>query len=375
MRSRGVDVIAPRRPPRRQPAALEGFDDRIRDGLPQFALALHDAGSLSFENEEAKRQRNWCRHGGEHGRVWCDATALRRPRRERFRDQDRRCGGELIGLRCSNQVPDVTACRCQRTIKPIVRSVMTSTSLHPLARQALWVAATPPRYGWAFGMAKYLAHDDPTACIRWTLSFIAPYFNQSNEQEGIVTRSIEVLDQVLTDPASANVKQLEEFVWTPWSHRSITRGGGPLARLIWAAIEVVKMSAPRQEPPSRNASSGDNVDMRSDLIWEQTATAIQTLAYNSPEIPQEMAKSFTSTACFLERPPNCGRLRRFEWEWCNLKYEIAILRALGSLFVEFTDLAGVEPLYSGPFSTMREVEECLKLLKHQPKTIHLVPVQ
>src|SRR5262245_29540620 len=123
---------------------------------------------------------------------------------------------------------------------------MSSAALHPLARQALIASRSPVCYGWTFGMTKYLAHDDPGQCVEWALDLIQPYLNEPGQYADVVTRSNDFLRGVLINPVAANLEQVGEFGWQAWSHRTVTGGGGPLARLLWAAMGIVELAAPGQ---------------------------------------------------------------------------------------------------------------------------------
>jgi hypothetical protein len=240
-------------------------------------------------------------------------------------------------------------------------------------------STNPACSGWAFGMTKYLAHYDPNACVQWAFEFIRPYLSDSGEYGGVVTRSIQFLRDVLNTPETADLKQMEEFAWEPWNHRSATCGGGPLARLVWAAMGVVELLRPGQAAhlsDSEMFSSGkDHSEIAAGLVWYQSATTIHMIAHDRPEVPEVTAVAFTQKVCFLERPQNCVVESRVEWAWSGIVYEIATLRTPHCFYLQFTDSSVDEKLFSGPFTSMDDVDDHMELLKHAPKTIRFVPVK
>lgn len=254
---------------------------------------------------------------------------------------------------------------------------MASPPLHPLARQALVASANPACHGWAFGMTKYLAHDDPRGCVQWALNFIRPYLSDESEHGMVVTQSQQFLRDVLDNPLVADLRQMEEFVWNLWNHRSATCGGGPLARLIWAAMGVVEQATPGKAaqlrdtcifPPEKN-----HLEIAEGLVWDQSATAIQMLAHDHPEVPQATAEAFTQTVCSSERPQKYEVECRMVWAWKEIFYEIATMRTPEGFYVEFKDFAVGGNVFSGPFASIDDVSDHMELLRHQPRTIQLVP--
>src|SRR5689334_9760375 len=121
---------------------------------------------------------------------------------------------------------------------------MASQSLHPLARQSIAAANNSDCFGWAFGMTKYLAHHDSKACVQWAFDIIRPYLSDSATNGIVVTQSIRVLCNMLENPRAADLRQVEDFACESWNHRDATRGGGPLARLLWAMMGVVELATP-----------------------------------------------------------------------------------------------------------------------------------
>ncbi len=116
---------------------------------------------------------------------------------------------------------------------------MSSTSLHPLARQAIVLSSRTDCYGWAFGLTKYFAYRDPLGCVRWTLDFVMRHVQTTGEYADTLHRSVRFLEGVLAEPNRASLPEMDEFAWLPWSHRWAIKGAGPLARLIWAAMGAV----------------------------------------------------------------------------------------------------------------------------------------
>lgn len=228
-------------------------------------------------------------------------------------------------------------------------------------------------------MTKYLAFDDPVACVRWAFDFIHPYLNDGGEHGNVVTRSILFLRGVLDDPMEAGLNEMEIFVWEPWNHRSSTCGGGPLARLIWAAMGVVEYARPGQAARLTDAymfpSEKNHLEIAGRLVWQQSATAIQMIANDHSDVPQAAAVAFTKRVCFLERPPNCNVESRVEWLWNGIVYEIATVRTPEAFYFEFTDRTTDEILFSGPFASVEDADKQMELLGHQPKTIRIVPVK
>jgi hypothetical protein len=256
---------------------------------------------------------------------------------------------------------------------------MSSPSLHPLARQAIDLSARPDAYGWAFGLTKYLAYDDPAVCLRWTLEFLLPHIQHDADNE-VIRRSVELVESVLAQPSQASLQAIEEFAWLPWSHRTTVNGAGPMARLIWAAMGVVKWSRPSHQspdPPSEILhSDGDTRTDGRAMVWDQCATAIHMIAYDRPDISLLLAEAFTGTVCHEVPPSNAAATQRYQWWWEDLVFDIAVLRdGAGDFHVEFIDRQGTLPLYSGPFTTAEEVECRCDLLTYQPKTIRLERVQ
>ena len=253
---------------------------------------------------------------------------------------------------------------------------MSSHSLHPLARQAVIATADSACCFWALGMTKYLAHDDPKLCVHWALDLILPYLREDGEHGDVVARSIQILRGVLDKPAVAELRQLEVSALDAWHHRSATRGGGPLARLVWAAMGVVEQVAPGQAAQLTNScalpAGTESADVAEGWVWEQSATAIQMIRHAHPEVPQVTAEAFTRAVCFPERPHHCEQHNRVEWKWHGIMYEIATLRAADSFYFEFTDCTVDGTMYSGPFPSRKDVDEHMELLKHQPMSIRLI---
>lgn len=121
---------------------------------------------------------------------------------------------------------------------------MSSTSLHPLARQAIVLSSRTDCYGWAFGLTKYLCYRDPFGCVRWTLDFVMPHVQTTSEYAEAVPRSVRFLEGVLAEPCRASLQEMDQFAWLPWSHRWGIKGAGPLARLVWAAMGAVLLAQP-----------------------------------------------------------------------------------------------------------------------------------
>ncbi len=112
--------------------------------------------------------------------------------------------------------------------------------------------------------------------------------------------------------------------------------------------------------------------MAEKVVCDQCATAIHMLGDDTPAIPMEAAARFTKSVCHNTPPINCTIMRRLEWAWGGLAFEIAVLQDTEDAFhLQYHDRLGEEPLFSGPFSTMKEVDERLDLLKHGPLTIRL----
>ena len=257
---------------------------------------------------------------------------------------------------------------------------MPSSSLHPLARQAIILSGRSDSYGWAFGLTKYLAYGDPLGCVRWTLDFVMARNHDTAEYADVVRRAVELLGEVLAEPSKASLTEMEQFVWLPWSCRFGTKRAGPLARLIWAAMGAVELSRPRaasaSELPGLFHSDEDPKTLAEKVVHDQCATAIHMLANDDPDIPAAAAKVFTMTVCRAEAPAAPTVLRRFEWSWQGLSFDIAVLHSDDDAFyLQFIDRQGEEPLYAGPFPAMGEVDGRLDLLKHQPVSIRFKRIQ
>ena len=255
---------------------------------------------------------------------------------------------------------------------------MSSISLHPLARQSLVASTIPACTGWAFGMMKYLAHEDPRECVNWAFEIVRPYLDDNCKHSSVFARSRQHLRDVLDDPVAADLKQMEEFVWEPWNHYSPPCNGRPMARLIWAAMGVVVIATPGKASQLSESRmfprDEDHNEIAKRLVWDQSATAIHMIAHDQPDVLQATAEVFTKTVCFSERPGNSDIESRVEWSWNEIIYEIGTLRrASNEFYFEFTDRTVDEKLFSGPFSSMGDVDDHMELLKHQPKKVRLVP--
>ncbi len=231
-------------------------------------------------------------------------------------------------------------------------------------------------YGWAFGLAKYLAFRDPLGCVRWTLDFVKPHVQTTGEYADAVHRSIGFLEGVLTGPNRASLQEMDEFAWLPWSHRWAIKGAGPLARLIWAAMGAVLFAQPNEptksELPSLFHADDGPRTVAEKMVWDQCATAIHILGHDNPAIPSEVAAAFTKRACHTTPPAIGTIMRRLEWAWESLVFEVAVVKDTEDAFhLQYNDCQGEEPLFSGPFSTMTEIDDRLDLLKHGPITIRL----
>lgn len=253
---------------------------------------------------------------------------------------------------------------------------MSSTSLHPLARQAIVLSSRTDCYGWAFGLTKYLSYHDPSGCVRWTLDFVMPHVQMTGEYAEATHRSVGFLEGVLAEPSRASLHEMDQFAWLPWSHRWAIKGAGPLARLIWAAMGAVLLSQPG-EPTTSDLPDLFHADdaprsVAKKAVWNQCATAIHMLGDDTPAIPMEAAAMFTKRVCHNTPPINSTIMRRLEWAWEGLSFEVAVLQGTEDAFhLQYHDRLGEEPLYSSPFSIMKEVDERLDLLKHGPLTIRL----
>jgi hypothetical protein len=198
----------------------------------------------------------------------------------------------------------------------------------------------------------------------------------TGEYADAVHRSVRFLEGVLAEPNRASLQEMDEFAWLPWSHRWAIRGAGPLARLVWAAMGAVFFGQPNEatkgDLPSLFHADGGPRTVAEKVIWEQTATAIHMLGDDNPQIPSDVAASFTKRVCHTTPPANGTIMRRLEWAWEGLVFEVAVVQDTEDAFhLQYNDRQGEEPLFSGPFSTMKEVEERLDLLKHGPITIRL----
>lgn len=249
---------------------------------------------------------------------------------------------------------------------------MDTGNLHPLARQAVVASSNPACTNWAHGITKYLAHDDSTLCIRWATDIVRPYLATTPEQRDILSRGIKALDSVVANPEASDLEQLEVLAWESWYQRAVI-----LARLMWASMGVVELAMPgrastlaasRILPPQT-----DHEEIASGLVWDQSAIAIQVSALENAGIPEKVAQSFTQAVCFSKKPVNCDIQGRVVWSWNGIAYEVAVLKAPGAYYFEFTDETTEGVLYSGPFSDMSDVDAHLELLKHSPKTIRLAP--
>lgn len=253
---------------------------------------------------------------------------------------------------------------------------MSNNSLHPLARQAIVLSSRTDCYGWAFGLTKYLAFRDPIGCVRWTLNFVMPHVQDTGEYADVNRRSVRFLNGVLTEPSRASLHEMDEFVWLPWNHRAAIKGAGPLARLVWAAMGAVLLTQP-DNPPSSELPSlflGDEGPrtLAEKAVWSQCATAIHLLGDDSPEIPKTVAAAFTRSICHTTPPPNFMVMRQLEWAWEELAFEVAVLHETdGAFYLQYNDRLGDDPLFSGPLSSMKEVEERLDLLKNGPISVRL----
>jgi len=201
-----------------------------------------------------------------------------------------------------------------------------------------------------------------------------PHAQATGEHADVIRRSIELLEGVLSKPGSASLQAMDEFVWLPWSRRGAVRGAGPLARLVWAAMGAVVVALPgnpsSSELPGLFRAAEDPKTSAGKIVWDQCATAIQMLAYDDPGIPVAVSTAFTMSVCHTTPPSRFTIIRRLEWAWQGLSFEVAVLGDnAGALHLEFIDRQGKEPLYSGPFARMCEVDDRLSLLKHQPVSI------
>ncbi|MBN1912459.1 MAG: hypothetical protein JW818_22245 [Pirellulales bacterium] len=102
--------------------------------------------------------------------------------------------------------------------------------------------------------------------------------------------------------------------------------------------------------------------------------AIHVLAGEDKTIPEKTAVAFTHTACDVDKPSSSQILNRVRWTWNELSYEIAVLKTRDLFYIEFADCLVDETLYSGPFSSMAEVNAHLDLLGHHPKVVRITPL-
>ena len=106
--------------------------------------------------------------------------------------------------------------------------------------------------------------------------------------------------------------------------------------------------APRasaSELPGLFHSDEDPKALAEKVVHDQCATAIHMLAHDDPEIPAAVAKVFTMTVCRAAPPAAPTVLRRFEWLWQGLSFDIAVLRGGNAAFyLQFIDRQGEEPL-------------------------------
>ena len=78
------------------------------------------------------------------------------------------------------------------------------------------------------------------------------------------------------------------------------------------------------------------------------------------------------SVCHIASPPNFTIMQRLEWAWEGLAFEVAVLTDNdGAFHLKYDDRLGEEPLFSGPFSSIKEVDDRLDLLKHGPISIRL----
>jgi hypothetical protein len=77
---------------------------------------------------------------------------------------------------------------------------MSSSSLHPLAGQAVALSSRADCYGWAFGLTNCLAFRDPLGCVRWTLDHVMPRVQTTGEYVDAGHRSVRFLEGVLSEP-------------------------------------------------------------------------------------------------------------------------------------------------------------------------------
>lgn len=227
---------------------------------------------------------------------------------------------------------------------------MSPRSLHPLARQAVILSGRTDCYGWAFGLTKYLAHRDPIGCVRWTLNFVLPHVQDTGEYADVVRRSTEFLEEVLAQPNRVSLQAKDEFAWLPWSHRWVIKGANSLARLIWASMGAVVVAQPdipsSGELPALFHSDEDPIKVAEKSVWGQCATAIHALADDEPTIPTAAATYFTKRVCRATPPSAFTLVRRLEWSWQELSFEVAVLREASDAFhLQFIDRQGKEPLF------------------------------
>jgi hypothetical protein len=253
--------------------------------------------------------------------------------------------------------------------------------LHPLARQAIIASADPACGRWAIGMTKYLAHDDPCGCVHWAFNLAKPFIDASGEHGCIISRGCECLLTSLENPQSGNLEEMESLGWEAWHHRFVTRGGNPLARLIWAAMGAVESLNPGKLASISNSQLFPRCSDRAEiakgikaLAWEQSAMAIEVMAADHKEIPLIAAQAFTTSVAIADGPESFSVKSRFEWNWQDISYEIAVLEASSGFYIEFTDRIVCERLYSGPFLNKTDVNDHIQLLRHQPRRIKIVQI-
>lgn len=258
---------------------------------------------------------------------------------------------------------------------------MAPLALHPLARQAIIASADPACGRWAIGLTKYLVHDNPIGCVHWAFNISKPFINASGEYGGIISRGCECLLASLENAQSANLEAMESLGWEAWHHRFATCGGNPLARLLWAGMGAVESLTPGKAAALSNSrmfpSGADHAEIAKGIkamAWDQSAMAIQVIAGHHKEIPLAVAESFTSSVAFAKGPASFRVESRFEWNWQEINYEIAVLQASNGFYIEFTDRSVSERLYSGPLLSTEDVNDHMELLRHQPPKIKIVQV-
>lgn len=253
-----------------------------------------------------------------------------------------------------------------------------SLALHPLARQAVIASADPACGRWAIGLTKYFAHNDPIGCVHWAFKVSKPFIIASGEYGSIISRGSECLLASLENAQSASLETMESLGWEAWHHRFVTCGGNPLARLLWAAMGAVESLTPGKAASLSNSqmfpSGSDHAEIAKGLAWDGSAMAIQVIAGDHKEIPLLAAQAFTTSVAIADGPKSFSVKSRFEWNWQDINYEIAVMQASSGFYIEFTDRSVSERLYSGPFLRTEDVNDHVDLLRHQPPRIKIIQV-